>query len=94
MAKGRVRKGATPAVAALEAAGVGYKLRTHAVDADVDDYGVAVAHALGVDPARVYKTLVACRWSWRQPTSRGSVTRELPGSRTDPRRRRRCDAAN
>jgi Cys-tRNA(Pro)/Cys-tRNA(Cys) deacylase len=29
------------------------------VDADVDDYGVAVAHALGVEPARVYKTLVA-----------------------------------
>ncbi|HEY2595777.1 MAG TPA: Cys-tRNA(Pro) deacylase, partial [Chloroflexota bacterium] len=59
MAKGRVGKGATPAVAALEAAGVDFRLHTYAVDVDVDDYGVTVAHALGVEPGRVHKTLVA-----------------------------------
>jgi Cys-tRNA(Pro)/Cys-tRNA(Cys) deacylase len=50
---------ATPAIAVLEAAGVAYSLHTYDVDPAQDDYGTAVAHALGVDPARVYKTLVA-----------------------------------
>jgi Cys-tRNA(Pro)/Cys-tRNA(Cys) deacylase len=59
MAKARVGKAATPAVAAIEAASVNYTLHPYAVDPDTDDYGVAVAHALGVDSARVYKTLVA-----------------------------------
>src|SRR6185312_15178262 len=50
---------ATPAVAAVQAAGVAYTLHTYDVDAKQDEYGVAVAHALGVEPGRVYKTLVA-----------------------------------
>src|SRR5262245_4389187 len=59
MAKARSTKGATPAVAALESARVSYALHTYDVDPNQEDYGVAVAHALGVDPARVYKSLVA-----------------------------------
>jgi Cys-tRNA(Pro)/Cys-tRNA(Cys) deacylase len=50
---------ATPAVAVVQAAGVAYTLHTYDVDSKQEDYGVAVAHALGLDPARVYKTLVA-----------------------------------
>src|ERR687885_579042 len=50
---------ATPAIAAVEAAGLSYKLHTYDVDPSQDDYGVAVADTLGVDAGRVYKTLVA-----------------------------------
>ena len=55
----RVSGAATPAIAAVDAAGIGYTLHTYEVDPAQEDYGVAVAHALGVDPGRVYKTLVA-----------------------------------
>lgn len=58
MAKGSAGR-ATPAIALVEAAGVSYSLHTYDVDPAQEDYGTAVAHALGVDPARVYKTLVA-----------------------------------
>ena len=36
-----------------------YTLHAYDVDPAQEDYGVAVAHALRVDPSRVYKTLVA-----------------------------------
>jgi Cys-tRNA(Pro)/Cys-tRNA(Cys) deacylase len=58
--KARGSRAATPAVAAVEIAGIIYRLHTYDVDPTTqDDYGVAVAQALGVDPERVYKTLVA-----------------------------------
>jgi Cys-tRNA(Pro)/Cys-tRNA(Cys) deacylase len=57
--KARGSRAATPAVAAVEIAGIIYRLHTYDVDPTQDDYGVAVAQALGVDPERVYKTLVA-----------------------------------
>jgi len=60
MAKARGGKAAaTPAMAALDAAGVGYSVHAYEVELTQDDYGVAVARALGVDVASVYKTLVA-----------------------------------
>jgi Cys-tRNA(Pro)/Cys-tRNA(Cys) deacylase len=59
MAKARATRAATPAVAVLDAARVAYTLHGYDVDPSLEDYGEAVAHALGVDPARVYKTLVA-----------------------------------
>ncbi len=59
MAKARTAKAATPAIAVIEAGQVAYTVHDYDVDPKLDDYGVAVAHALGVDPARVYKTLVA-----------------------------------
>jgi Cys-tRNA(Pro)/Cys-tRNA(Cys) deacylase len=43
----------------VEAAGIAYTLHPYEVDPAQEDYGVAVAHALGVDPERVFKTLVA-----------------------------------
>jgi Cys-tRNA(Pro)/Cys-tRNA(Cys) deacylase len=54
-----VQKAPTPAVAVVQAAGVSYTLHPYDVDPNQDEYGVAVAHALAVEPARMFKTLVA-----------------------------------
>ena len=49
----------TPALAALQRAGVEFKThRYELVESDLS-YGEAVAAALGVDPGRLFKTLVA-----------------------------------
>jgi len=51
----------TPATAALVEAGVAHTAHAYAHDAAVSaevGYGLEAAHALGIDPARVYKTLV------------------------------------
>lgn len=49
----------TPALAALVRAGVEFKTHSYElVESDLS-YGEAVAAALGVDPARLFKTLVA-----------------------------------
>nr|MDE0500808.1 Cys-tRNA(Pro) deacylase [bacterium] len=54
------RTGATRATVVLERAGVPFRLCSYLVDFDAaPDYGRAVAEALGVDPARLFKTLVA-----------------------------------
>jgi Cys-tRNA(Pro)/Cys-tRNA(Cys) deacylase len=59
----RNRSSATPATAALARAGVDHVLRAYAHDADAVagglSYGLEAAAALGVDPATVYKTLLA-----------------------------------
>lgn len=50
----------TPALVALERAGVPFVAHQYTVDEGVGEgYGQAVAHALGVEPGRVFKTLVA-----------------------------------
>ncbi|WP_129337435.1 Cys-tRNA(Pro) deacylase [Cellulomonas endophytica] len=50
----------TPALAALAAAGVAHRVLAYAHDPSTDlGYGTEAAAALGVDPARVLKTLVA-----------------------------------
>ncbi len=52
--------GGTRAIVALERAGVPFRLCSYRVDYEaVADYGRAVAEALGVEPARLFKTLVA-----------------------------------
>jgi Cys-tRNA(Pro)/Cys-tRNA(Cys) deacylase len=55
--------GATPATVALTRAGVRHVLRAYRHDADAVagglSYGLEAAAALGVDPATVYKTLLA-----------------------------------
>jgi Cys-tRNA(Pro)/Cys-tRNA(Cys) deacylase len=51
--------GGTPAVQALERSGVGYVLHPYEHDARAESYGLEAAEVLGVDPARVFKTLVA-----------------------------------
>lgn len=49
----------TPAVKALERAGIGHSLHAYDVDEEVGaGYGEAVARAIGADPAAVFKTLV------------------------------------
>lgn len=50
----------TPAVRALEKAGVSFDLHTYEVDEAVGEgYGQAVAAAIGVETGRVFKTLMA-----------------------------------
>ncbi|SFS06090.1 Cys-tRNA(Pro) deacylase [Sphingomonas jatrophae] len=49
---------ATRAIAALEAAGVGYTLHRYDYDPAADSVGLAAAAALGIEPARMLKTLM------------------------------------
>ncbi|GAB2708792.1 Cys-tRNA(Pro) deacylase [Kitasatospora kifunensis] len=59
MAKAKKSKGGTPATVALEAAGVPFTLHAYQHDQAAASYGGEAAQALGVDPLRVFKTLVA-----------------------------------
>ena len=49
----------TPATLALTRAGVAFSVHTYDYDPDADSIGLAAAAALGEDPARVLKTLMA-----------------------------------
>jgi len=53
------QRGGTPATAALAAAGIPHELRAYEHDPRADSYGLEAAEALGADPDRVLKTLVA-----------------------------------
>ena len=60
MARRTQQGGGTPATVALDRAGVTYTLhRYHHDTRRLEGYGLEAAHALGVDPARVLKTLLA-----------------------------------
>ena len=59
MAKKVRASGGTPATAALSAAGIAFEVRSYDHDPRVTSYGAEAAEALGVDPARVFKTLMA-----------------------------------
>ena len=59
MAKG------TRANAALDKAGIAHGLHAYDYSADVDSKGLAAAQALGIEPARMFKTLMA--WVDKQP---------------------------
>ena len=50
---------ATPATVALAAAGLSWRGHTYVHDVRSGSYGLAAAEALGVDPAAVFKTLIA-----------------------------------
>jgi Cys-tRNA(Pro)/Cys-tRNA(Cys) deacylase len=50
--------GGTPATVALDAAGVTYEVRAYEHDPAASSYGLEAAAALGVEPARVFKTLL------------------------------------
>lgn len=50
---------ATPATRALTAAGIGFTERPYEHDPRADSYGLEAAEALGVEPERVFKTLLA-----------------------------------
>jgi Cys-tRNA(Pro)/Cys-tRNA(Cys) deacylase len=51
--------GGTPATVALDKARVSYTLHPYSHDARADSYGDEAAAALGVDPRRIFKTLIA-----------------------------------
>jgi Cys-tRNA(Pro)/Cys-tRNA(Cys) deacylase len=55
----RKTSGGTPATVALDRAGVAYVLHPYEHDSRAPSYGLEAATALGVDPARVFKTLLA-----------------------------------
>lgn len=57
MAK-RSGAGATPAMVALTTAGVAFTVRAYAHDPAAPSYGLEAAQTLGVDPERVFKTLL------------------------------------
>jgi Cys-tRNA(Pro)/Cys-tRNA(Cys) deacylase len=48
----------TPAIRLLEQAGVPFQLHTYEHDATCTDFGLEAAQKLGVDPRRMFKTLV------------------------------------
>lgn len=58
MAKKKSTTG-TPAIAALQAAGVWFEIRAYEHDPAAESFGGEAADVLGVDPARVFKTLLA-----------------------------------
>jgi Cys-tRNA(Pro)/Cys-tRNA(Cys) deacylase len=64
--------GGTPATVALASAGIAFEVRSYAHDPRAESYGAEAAEALGVDPARVFKTLLASL-----DPSPGSGRREL-----------------
>ena len=49
----------TPGIAAAERAGVAHAVHSYEHDPKAESYGLEAAEALGLDPARVFKTLVA-----------------------------------
>jgi Cys-tRNA(Pro)/Cys-tRNA(Cys) deacylase len=49
----------TPATTAARKAGVGFTVHEYEHDPKAQSYGLEAAEALGLDPARVFKTLVA-----------------------------------
>lgn len=53
------KKGNTPALAYLRRQKVDHEVHPYELSGDVDSYGEAVAAELGVDPDRLFKTLVA-----------------------------------
>ncbi len=53
------KKGNTPALAYLRRQKVDHAVHTYELSGDADSYGEAVAAELGVDPDRLFKTLVA-----------------------------------
>ncbi len=58
VAKKRHPTGGTPATVALDRAGVAYAVRAYEHDPAAQSYGLEAAQALGVEPARVFKTLL------------------------------------
>lgn len=59
MAKRTRDSGGTPATVALTALGIAFTLHPYEHDPATPSYGLEAAAVLGVDPARVFKTLLA-----------------------------------
>ncbi|GAB3783608.1 Cys-tRNA(Pro) deacylase [Nocardioides ungokensis] len=59
MAKKKAAPGGTPATVALTQAGISFTLHEYAHDPRAESFGLEAADALGLDPVRVFKTLMA-----------------------------------
>jgi Cys-tRNA(Pro)/Cys-tRNA(Cys) deacylase len=59
MAKKKHAGGGTPATLALTSSGIPFELHHYEHDPRAASYGLEAAEALGVEPARVFKTLLA-----------------------------------
>ena len=57
--RGQLTNAATPATTALARAGVTFTVHRYQHDPAAPSYGLEAAHALGVPPERVFKTLLA-----------------------------------
>ncbi len=55
---GKKNGGGTPATQALSRAGIAHDLHVYEHDPNASSFGLEAAEALGVDPARVFKTLL------------------------------------
>ncbi len=55
----RKQPGGTPATVALDTAGIAYTVRSYAHDPAAESFGMEAAEVLGVEPGRVFKTLLA-----------------------------------
>jgi Cys-tRNA(Pro)/Cys-tRNA(Cys) deacylase len=55
----RPTPGGTPALVMLQRAGVDFSVHTYAHDPAAESFGMEAAQALGLDPATVFKTLLA-----------------------------------
>ena len=55
----RVKPGGTPALVILQRSGVDFSVHTYAHDPAAESFGMEAAEALDLDPATVFKTLLA-----------------------------------
>ena len=55
----RDKPGGTPALVILQRSGVGFSVHTYAHDPAAESFGLEAAEALDLDPATVFKTLLA-----------------------------------
>ena len=67
----------TPGVDAAKAAGIAFEIASYEQDPRAEGYGLEAADALGIEPARVFKTLVAKLDGERLATAIVPVTGQL-----------------
>ena len=70
---GKKASAATPAITALQKAGIEYRVHEYQHDPRAESYGGEAADALGIDPARVFKTLVIAGASGATGNARGAT---------------------
>jgi Cys-tRNA(Pro)/Cys-tRNA(Cys) deacylase len=70
----KAQAGGTPATVALARAGVDFSLHPYEHDPRAQSFGLEAAEALGLDPARVFKTLLATVDPSTGSRQRGTLT--------------------
>jgi Cys-tRNA(Pro)/Cys-tRNA(Cys) deacylase len=89
--------GSTPTIAAAERSGIRFRLHEYAHDPGAESYGLEAAEKLGVDPGRVFKTLVVSVQGGGLGVACIPVARQLDlkalGKRVELADRRRAEAS-